>query len=48
MVDGVDLIVLDSIAGLVPSAIHDEDFSYTPMAWPARLITTSLPHFVLS
>ena len=43
MIDGVDLIVLDSIAGLVPSAIHDEDFSYNPMAWQARLINTSLP-----
>jgi len=43
MIDGVDLIVLDSIAGLVPSAVHDEDFSYNPMAWQARLINTSLP-----
>ena len=43
MIDGVDLIVLDSIAGLVPSAVHDEDFSYNPMAWQARLVNTSLP-----
>tara|TARA_R110002020_G_scaffold54865_3_gene152605 strand:- start:3394 stop:4335 length:942 start_codon:yes stop_codon:yes gene_type:complete len=43
---GVDLIVLDSIAGLVPSVIHDEDFSYNPMAWQARFVNTSLPRIL--
>ena len=40
---GVDVIVLDSIAGLVPTAMHDEDFSYSPMAWQARFVNSSLP-----
>jgi RecA/RadA recombinase len=43
---GVDVIVLDSIAGLVPSAIHDEDFSYSPMAWQARFVNSSLPRLL--
>jgi len=40
---GVDVIVLDSIAGLVPSAVAENDFSYNPMAWQARFINSSLP-----
>ena len=44
--DGIDLIVLDSVAGLVPSAIQDEDFSYNPMAWQARFINQSLPRLM--
>ena len=43
---GVDVIVLDSIAGLVPTAVHDEDFSYNPMAWQARFVNTSLPRIL--
>ena len=29
---GIDVIVLDSIAGLVPTAVAEEEFSYNPMA----------------
>ena len=43
---GVDVIVLDSIAGLVPTAVHDEDFSYSPMAWQARFVNSSLPRLL--
>jgi recombination protein RecA len=43
---GVDVIVLDSIAGLVPTAIHNEDFSYSPMAWQARFVNSSLPRLL--
>ena len=35
---GVDVIVLDSIAGLVPTTVVEEEFSYNPMAWQARFI----------
>ncbi len=40
---GIDVIVLDSIAGLVPTAVVEEEFSYNPMAWQARFINSSLP-----
>lgn len=43
MRSGVDLIVLDSVAGLVPTAVHNEDFSYHPIAWQARFVNSSLP-----
>ena len=43
MQEGVNVIVLDSIAGLVPTAVHNEDFSYNPMAWQARFVNSSLP-----
>ena len=43
MQDGVDIIVLDSIAGLVPSVVLDEEFSYNPMAWQARFVNSALP-----
>ena len=43
MKEGVNVIVLDSIAGLVPTAVHNEDFSYNPMAWQARFVNSSLP-----
>ena len=43
MRNGVDTIVLDSIAGLVPTAVHDEDFAYSPMAWQARFVNSALP-----
>lgn len=40
---GVDVIVLDSVAGLVPTAVNNEDFSYSPIAWQARFVNSSLP-----
>ena len=40
---GVDVIVLDSIAGLVPTAVANEEFSYNPIAWQARFVNSSLP-----
>ena len=40
---GIDVIVLDSIAGLVPTTVVEEEFSYNPMAWQARFINSSLP-----
>ena len=40
---GVDVIVLDSIAGLVPTTVVEEEFSYNPMAWQARFINAALP-----
>jgi len=40
---GVDVIVLDSIAGLVPTVVVEQEFSYNPMAWQARFINSSLP-----
>ena len=43
MRNGVDIIVLDSIAGLVPTAVHNEDFAYSPMAWQARFVNSALP-----
>lgn len=48
MEDGVDLIVLDSIAGLVPSALGAEDFSYNPIAWQARFVNQSFPRIMSS
>ena len=43
MQSGVDVIVLDSIAGLVPTTVAEEEFSYNPMAWQARFVNSSLP-----
>ena len=40
---GVDVIVLDSIAGLVPTAVAEEEFSYNPIAWQARFVNSALP-----
>ena len=37
------LVVIDSFAGLVPTKNLEEDFSYTPMAWQARFLNSSLP-----
>ena len=37
------LVVLDSIAGLVPTAILDESFDYNPIGWLARSLSTNLP-----
>ena len=42
----VDVIVLDSIAGLVPEAVMEEGFDYNPMAWQARFINNSLPRML--
>ena len=38
-----DLVVLDSIAGLVPHKNLEEDFSFNPMAWQARFVNSALP-----
>ena len=43
MMAGVDVIVLDSIAGLVPTSVADEQFDYNPIAWQARFVNSSLP-----
>ena len=43
MQSGVDVIVLDSIAGLVPTTVAEEEFGYNPMAWQARFVNSSLP-----
>ena len=43
MIAGFEVIVLDSIAGLVPSNVAVEDFGYNPMAWQARFVNSSFP-----
>ena len=43
MKHGVSIIVLDSIAGLVPASVSDENFGYNPMAWQARFVNSALP-----
>jgi len=43
-----DIVVLDSIAGLVPHKNLDEDFSFNPMAWQARFVNSSLPRILPS
>jgi len=43
MHSGVDVIILDSIAGLVPTTVVEEEFSYNPMAWQARFVNSALP-----
>ena len=43
MVAGVDVIVLDSIAGLVPATVTEEDFGYNPIAWQARFVNSAWP-----
>ena len=44
---GVDVVVLDSIAGLVPSDITENvekgDFGYGPMAWQGRFVNSAFP-----
>jgi len=44
---GVTLIGLDSIAGLIPTAISEEDdlFNYNPMAWQARSWNQAIVRF---
>ena len=44
----VDVIVLDSIAGLVPSDVQDNEkgFEFSPMAWQARFVNSSLPRLL--
>ena len=48
MRSGVDIIVLDSIAGLVPSDVQDNEkgFEFSPMAWQARFVNSSLPRLL--
>ena len=47
MQEGFEVIVLDSIAGLIPAAISQEvakgDFAHSPMAWQARFVNSSFP-----
>ena len=43
-----DVVVLDSIAGLVPHKILEEDFSHNPIAWQARFVNQSLPKIMTS
>jgi len=45
---GIDIIVLDSIAGLVPSDVQDNDkgFEFSPMAWQARFVNSALPRLL--
>ena len=45
---GIDVIVLDSIAGLVPSAVQDNEkgFEFSPMAWQARFVNSALPRLL--
>ena len=43
MSNGVALVVLDSMAGLVPSAVYEEEFGYNPIAWQARFVNSSFP-----
>lgn len=40
---GVDVIVLDSIAGLVPTQVSEEAFGYNPVAWQGRFVNSALP-----
>lgn len=42
----VDLIVLDSIAGVIPTVLSEEGFDYNPVAWQARFINQSLPRLI--
>ena len=46
MEDGVDVVVLDSIAGLVPAAMNEQDFDYNPIAWQARMVNQALPRLI--
>ena len=45
---GVDIVVLDSVAGLIPASFRDEDFDYNPIAWQARLVNQSIPRIIPS
>jgi len=48
MIAGFEVIVLDSIAGLVPANVAAEDFGFSPMAWQARFVNSSLPRLLPS
>ena len=43
MIAGFEVIVLDSIAGLVPTNILDEEFGTSPIAWQSRFVNSSIP-----
>ena len=43
MINGFEVIVLDSIAGLVPTNILEEEFGKSPMAWQSRFVNTAFP-----
>ena len=44
---GIDIVVLDSIAGLIPTAMTEEiekgNFAHSPMAWQGRFVNSSFP-----
>jgi len=44
----IGVIVLDSVAGLVPSQVMDEEFGFNPVAWAARFVNNSLPRLLPS
>ena len=43
---GIDIVILDSLAGLMPKDNLENDSTYTPMAWQARFINQNLPKLV--
>ena len=43
---GVDIVILDSLAGLMPKDNLENDSDYTPMAWQARFINQNIPKLV--
>ena len=43
---GVDIVVLDSLAGLMPKDNLENDASYTPMAWQSRFLNQSIPKLI--
>lgn len=45
LIAGVDLVVLDSIAGLAPTSSMEEDFSHNPIAAQARMVNQAFPRF---
>lgn len=45
MQGGIDLVVIDSIAGLAPESILEDD-DKRPMAWQARFINSCLPSWI--
>lgn len=46
--DEFGCIVLDSIAGLIPSDVRDEDFGYNPISWQARFVNSSIARIMSS
>lgn len=44
----IGAIVLDSVAGLVPTQVMDEEFGFNPVAWQGRFVNNSLPRLIPS